>query len=334
MTCEPGATGAMESPNTEAIGQAAEPSAVYRASLIKRRRRTKAEIQALECGLLAILVKHRPLSMTVRQVFYQAIAHGFADKTEQEYDNTVCRLLTRLRKQGRLPFSWISDNSRWVRRARTYRGLQDALEATVAAYRRSIWQDQVARVEVWIEKDALAGVVSDITEAWDVPLFVVRGYASTTYLYAAADDAREAGKPTFVYYFGDHDPSGLDIARHVEKELRTYAPDVELHFAPPAVTAEQIARFNLPTRPTKTTDSRAKKFSGESVDLDALPIAEFRRLVTECIERHVDRDLLERLQRVEAAERRAFEAIANYNWSKLVGEFEARNDPEGSGWIA
>jgi hypothetical protein len=69
------------------------------------------------------------------------------------------------------------------------------------------------------------------------------------------------------------------------------------------VTREQVELWNLPSRPTKTTDTRAKKFVGTSVELDAIPAIKLRELVRDCIERHVDKEQLAVLQAAEASER-------------------------------
>jgi hypothetical protein len=83
-----------------------------------------------------------------------------------------------------------------------------------------------------------------------------------------------------------------------------YAPSAEIHFERPAVTREQVEQWNLPTRPTKQTDTRAKKFANAtSVELDAIPAAKLRELVRECIERHVDREKLALLRVAEESER-------------------------------
>ena len=100
-------------------------------------------------------------------------------------------------------------------------------------------------------------------------------------------------KPAYIYHFGDLDPCGVDAARDIEAKLRRYAPEAEIHFERPAVTRAQVEEWNLPTRPTKMTDTRAKKFVGTSVELDAIPAAKLRELVRECIERHVDKQQLE-----------------------------------------
>jgi hypothetical protein len=142
------------------------------------------------------------------------------------------------------------------------------------------------------------------TEVYDVPLMVARGYASITFLHTAAMAIKEKNKPAYIYHFGDLDPSGVDAARDIEAKLRRYASEAEIHFARPAVTREQVERWNLPTRPTKQSDTRAKKFAhATSVELDAIPARQLRELVRECIERHVDQDQLKLLRVAEQSER-------------------------------
>jgi hypothetical protein len=125
-------------------------------------------------------------------------------------------------------------------------------------------------VEVWLEKDALAGVLYEETDRWDVPLMVTRGYASLSYLYHAAMRITESRKPAHLYYFGDFDPSGVDITRAVEEGIRELGPDADIEFERVAVTEDQIQSMRLPTRPTKGSDSRRKNFKGDSVEVDAI----------------------------------------------------------------
>ncbi len=158
-------------------------------------------------------------------------------------------------------------------------------------------------VECWIEKDALAGVLMQETETYDVPLMVARGYASISFLHSAAKAIETGGKPAYIYHFGDLDPSGVDAARDIEAKLRRYAPNAEIHFERPAVTRQQVEAGDLPTRPTKMTDTRAKKFAGTSVELDAIPAAKLRELVRGCIERHVDQEQIKILRAAEESER-------------------------------
>lgn len=138
------------------------------------------------------------------------------------------------------------------------------------------------------------------TEKWDVPLMVTRGFASLSYLHDAAEVIAWHEKPAYVYFLGDHDPSGLDITRNVERRLREFAPDAEIHFQRIAVTLEQIEAWNLPTRPTKKTDSRSKNFEGESVEVDAIRPTELRQLVRDTITQHIDPHVHQKLLAAES----------------------------------
>ena len=181
----------------------------------------------------------------------QLVSRGLIRKTESEYKNMVVRLLTKMRMSGELPFGWIADSTRWMRKPTTDDSLGALLSRTAETYRRDFWATQDAYVEIWLEKEALAGVLVQITDPWDVPLMVTRGYSSITFLHSAAAQIRDIKKPTYLYYFGDHDPSGKDISRNVRERITEFAPDADVTFERVAVTPEQIAEWELPTRPTK-----------------------------------------------------------------------------------
>jgi hypothetical protein len=293
----------------------------YRSRPIKRVRRTQAEIAALRDRLFDIVEANKPA--TVRQVFYLAVTQLELAKTEATYKNVVCRLLGIMRREKQLPYDWIADNTRWQRKPRTYGSLEDALYATAEWYRRDLWADADSYVEIWTEKDAIAGVIYQVTGKWDVPLMVSRGFSSISFLHSAAEAIAAKSKPTFLYYFGDHDPSGVHIDRSIERELVALAPDAEIHFKRIAVTLEQIEELSLPTRPTKKTDSRSRSFTGESVEVDAIPPRTLQRMVEDCIIRHVDHERLERLKLVERAERETLQRFANVDSDRLQEIAEA-----------
>lgn len=273
----------------------------YVPSDIKRSRRGKVAMAGIRDGMQATLSDDHP--QTVRQVFYAMTIRGLIAKAEIEYHRTVVRLLSEMREAGDIPFEWIADNTRWMRKPSTFTGIESCLNSTASFYRRDLWAAMPVYVEVWCEKDALAGVLMEETQVYDVPLMVARGYSSISFLHSAAMAIKAKGKPAWIYHFGDLDPSGVDAARDIEAKLRRYAPDAEIHFERPAVTRAQADEWNLPSRPTKTTDTRAKKFVGTSVELDAIPARKLRELVRECIERHVDRQKLEFLRIAEKSER-------------------------------
>ena len=158
------------------------------------------------------------------------------------------------------------------------------------------------------------------TNPYDVPLMVAKGFASETYLYEAAETIADKDKPAYIYAFFDRDPSGAHSAKHIERKLREFAPDAEVHFELVAVTPQQIEEWDLTTRDTKRGDNRhARNFVGDSCELDSIPPDKLRGLVRECIERHIDPDHLNTLRVAEASERSALKMFAR-NWREEQSE--------------
>lgn len=245
---------------------------------------------------------------TVRQVFYQAVVRGLVPKDETKGYRVVQRRLLKLREDGRIPYGEITDNARMVRRRDRWNSPEHFAREAASRYRRDYWAESPVRVEVWLEKDALAGVLFPVVvDECGLDLYVTRGFASVTYLQEAAEFMLEDGRPTFVYVLTDFDPSGLSIAKIVEHELVERAWPTEVHVERLAVNRCQIDEWKLPTRPTKTTDTRARKFEQEhgtgSVELDALPPEILRDLVSASIERHMDARQLDVLKVAEREER-------------------------------
>jgi hypothetical protein len=157
---------------------------------------------------------------------------------------------------------------------------------------------------IWLEKDALAEILYPVTSMFDVPLMVARGYSSLSFLHSAAKVIAEQNCPCFIFRIGDYDPSGVNAGESIERTFRELGPQADIHFERLVVTREQIVGWRLPTRPTKVSDSRAKQFRSDiSVELNAIPAPELRRLVQQAIERHLPAAQFEVLQASEASER-------------------------------
>jgi hypothetical protein len=272
----------------------------YHPSQIKRQRATKAEVEARRETLLDIIDAGKP--MTVRQVFYQATVHGLVEKAESGYAK-VQTDLTLMRRADELPYDWLADNSRWQRKPHTFSSVEEALKQTAAFYRKSLWTDADSYVEIWLEKDALAGVIYPITSMYDVPLMVARGYASLSFLYNAAEYINTLDVPAHIYHLGDFDPSGVNAGEKIEETLNELAPDAVIYFERIAVNEEQIDAWSLPTRPTKTSDTRSKTFGDISVELDAIEPNQLRAIVQEAIEVHLPAAQFEVLKAAEESER-------------------------------
>lgn len=278
---------------------------VYDASPIKRRRATAAEMEERAEFLIAYAQEHHPV--TIRGLYYQAEVNGVPGigKDEASY-NKVQHQVLQLRRQGRLAYHWISDNTRWQRRPRTFDSWEDALAETARTYRRSLWQDADADVEVWIEKDALAGVLIPVTAEYDVPLMVSRGFTSETFAYEAVAAHEGSGRHLVVYALYDFDRSGQDAARSLSDKLMRFGAerDVEVQFHLLGLNLHQVQSWGLPTRPHKRTSAADKKWPHAfACELDAIPPDDLRALVRDAIEVHLPPDQLAHLKNVEQMER-------------------------------
>jgi len=278
---------------------------LYPASPIKRRRATAGEMEERAQFLIAYAREHHPV--TVRGLYYQCEVAGVPgiDKTENSYSKVQHQVLE-LRRQGRLPYRWIADATRRQRRPYTCLNMADALDDSVRTYRRSLWQDADADVEIWCEKDALAGVIDQVTMEYDVPLMVSRGFTSETFAFEAVDAYVGSGRPVMVYALYDFDRSGADAARSLKEKLYRFGMErgVIVRFNLIGLTLDQIEDWNLPTRPHKRATTADRNWPHPyACELDAIPPDDLRTLVQDAIEQHLPADELARLLRIEDLER-------------------------------
>jgi hypothetical protein len=244
--------------------------------------------------------------MTVRQIFYAVEVAELVPKTEAGY-RRVQRLLAKMRRCGDLSWSFIADGTRVRRMVAQWNDLADYIDSFEDGYRRNLWRDQGVRIEVWLEKDALAEVVIETTSKWRVPLMVSRGQSSVTFLHSAAMESRAAYRhnrtETWIYALYDHDAGGERAARSIAQDLPAFAL-VPIHFERLAVTAEQIEEWDLPTRPAKDSDPQAAQWGDKpAVELDAIPVDQLHQLVEDAITRHINFREWENQQTIEAEER-------------------------------
>jgi hypothetical protein len=280
---------------------AAVPSdpAVYRPSAVKRARRTDVQLADIDDVILQVLLDEHPA--TLRGTFYRVMSAGAVAKSEAGY-KLVGRQVLKLRRSRDLPYSWITDGTRYFVKPDSWNDLDEMLEDAAASYRRMLWRDQDINVQMFTEKDAITGVISGVTAEWDVPLGVLRGYCSESFAWSVAETLSRR-KPTVMYQLGDHDPSGVDAWRNFAEKVAAFAPDAEVTFQRLAVLPEQIYTLDLPTRPTKRTDSRSAGFVGESVEVDAIAPSKLRAIVRNAIEKYIDPAALALTRSVEASER-------------------------------
>jgi hypothetical protein len=274
----------------------------------QRYRRTNVELAEIDAAIYEIAEAERPAS--VRGLFYRMVSRGLVPKTDKGKNNgygVVQRRALKMRRDGRLPYGWITDGTRLRLQPDSWSSVDAALVYTAQNYRRSLWIDQDVHVEVWSEKDAIRGVVWPVTADFDVPLMIARGYSSETFLHETATDITAEGKDAVIYQLGDHDRDGVRAWEAIQKRLRAFVPDnIQLKFERIAVTPAQIVEYELPTRPDKTDSG-----FGPCVEVDAIPSTILRDLIRDAIEQWIDPEALRLTKVAEASEREVLTRIAN-----------------------
>jgi hypothetical protein len=285
---------------------------VYAASHVKRRRATKAEMAERAAFLIDYAEQHGPI--TVRGLYYQAEVAGVPgiDKTELGYGK-VQRQVLRLRRSGDLAYEHIADATRWMRKPHSHDSLWDAMEHTVRTYRRNLWRDASDYVEIWIEKDALASVIYPVTEKYDAPLMVARGFTSETFCYEAVAARQGDQRPYYIYYLGDFDRAGQDAARSLKEKLRRFSAEEgqRVIFKQLAVTQDQIRRWRLPTREPNRQSAADRNWPHSfACELDAIDPDRLRALVETAIDKHLPQHQLRVLKVAEESEREQLKMFA------------------------
>lgn len=222
--------------------------------------------------------------LTLRQLYYQFVARGYIPNRQQSYKR-LGDIVGQARLAGMIDWSHMEDRSRNLSSLTHFDGPQDALNRLADWYHVDMWANQKWRPEVWIEKDALSGVIAGVCNENDVPYFSCRGYTSLSEMWGASMRLRRYAKDDYTPYiihFGDHDPSGIDMSRDIVDRLcETFMADFE--FTRVALNMDQIEEMKPPPNPAKVTDSRYNayraQFGDESWELDALEPTQFRALI-------------------------------------------------------
>jgi len=252
------------------------------------------------------------LRLTLRQLYYQLVTQNIIANEEREYKR-LSSLLSKARLAGLTDWDAIEDRIRRPERPNEFADLDELVKVALDSYRRPRMEGQPNYVELWVEKDALAGVLAPIAKHWHITLMVNRGYSSQSAMYEAAcriDHAcRNAdGVPQaepIILYLGDLDPSGEDMVRDVRSRLNDFlwgyqdgderisptgwfidvsdALPVQVRVEKIAITPEQVAKYGPPPNPTKLKDSRAAAYIAEhghhSWEVDALRPEVLQRLI-------------------------------------------------------
>ena len=227
--------------------------------------------------------------LTLRQLFYQFVSRDLIPNTQREYKK-LGSVISDARLAGLIDWNSIVDRLRKVEQLSFWGYPQDIIRASAKQFRVDMWSNQDVRVEVWIEKDALAGVIEGVCNKHRVPYLACRGYVSQSAMYQAAlriGERRGNDQETIILHLGDHDPSGIDMTRDIKERLRLLS-GIYIDVRRLALNMDEVEEFNPPPNPAKLTDSRSQdyitNYGEDSWELDALEPSVIVQLIEEEIE--------------------------------------------------
>lgn len=140
---------------------------------------------------VAIIREYDGQKLTARQVYYQFVARDLIPNNEKSY-KTMTGMLTDARYAGLIDWDAIEDRGREPDVPSEWDSIDEIVDASVNQWRSPRWKNQPKYVELWVEKQALAGVLSPIAYRAHVPLMVNKGYSSASAMFAAAERMLEA----------------------------------------------------------------------------------------------------------------------------------------------
>lgn len=269
--------------------------------------------------------------LTLRQVYYRFVAGGLIPNRQAEYKR-LGSILNDARLAGLLDWDYITDRTRNLRSAPRWDDPEAMVTAAAGQYAIDLWADQDYRVEVWVEKDALVGIVGAAAGGLQVPYFSCRGYTSQSEVWGAAVRLMghaKAGQEPIIVHLGDHDPSGLDMSRDIRERLALF---MEHHgYQAPTVTRvalnwDQVEAYEPPPNPVKLTDSRSPAYQeawgDESWELDALEPSVLRDLIVQEVDRYRDQERYDALEARQEEERQDLQRVARH-WSVVMEHLDA-----------
>lgn len=262
-------------------------------------------------------------SLTLRQLYYQHVARGLIENTEKSYKK-MGNIINDARLAGLMDWDAIEDRTRNLQSLPTWGSPISIIRSARAGYREDKWQLQPNRIEVWVEKDALVGVIEGICNQYEIPFFACRGYTSQSEMRSAATRINEYidnGQDVTIIHLGDHDPSGIDMTRDITDRMGLFLESNYADVNRIALNINQINQYRPPPNPAKITDSRfdeyQKIYGDESWELDALEPRVISNLIEEEILALRDEDKWTEALQMEQANKEALRKVER-NWGKVI----------------
>ncbi len=228
------------------------------------------------------------LRLTLRQLYYQFVSRDLLENKKKAYKR-LGNIISDARLAGLIDWDAIEDRTRNLSGNTHWAHPGQIVRAAARSFQLDHWEGQKCRPEVWIEKEALVGVIDSICKELDVDYFACKGYVSQSEMWSAAQRLRGYGlndQTPIIIHLGDHDPSGIDMTRDIEDRqvlFRAFGCDIKRI----ALNMDQVKQYNPPPNPAKFTDSRCNgyivKYGYESWELDALEPRVLRDLIRDAV---------------------------------------------------
>ncbi|MEQ8222978.1 MAG: hypothetical protein ABRQ37_11800, partial [Candidatus Eremiobacterota bacterium] len=249
--------------------------------------------------ILEELSAYKPL--TLRQVYYQLVGKGLIENKVSQY-NMLSALLKWARIDGYISWNDIEDRVRAYHDLSGWHNSDNFIEASLRSflkgYRRDLLQSQKKYLEIWIEKDALSTIFTRVAGDYTVPVVVCRGFSSVSFLNEFKRRLKRLKqKEPLMLYFGDFDPSGVEMLEAMKITLKDELGVNGIKFKRIALMKNDIIKYRLPHNPDalKKTDTRAKKhieaYGELAVELDALRPDILEGKIKEALEKEINMNM-------------------------------------------
>ena len=255
--------------------------------------------------------------LTLRQLYYQFVARDLIENSINSYKRLGI-IISNARLAGRIDWDSIEDRTRNLEYISHWPNPASMIKSARQSYSLDKWKNQEYRIEVWIEKEALSGIIEPVCTRYDVSYFSCRGYVSQSEQYAAGNrflDYGNQGQRVLILHLGDHDPSGIDMTRDNQDRLNLFSGYVNVEVKRIALNMGQIEELNPPPNPAKLTDSRCanyiSKFGPASWELDALDPTYIDDLIGTEINNVMDHDKWAETIKKEDKDKKVFEEVEN-----------------------
>lgn len=248
--------------------------------------------------------------LTARQVYYQFVSHVPGFQNSDANYKKVTDIISKGRMAGLIDWDAIEDRGRVISMPTEFSGIGAGLQLLHDQYKVKRWEDQPRYAELWVEKQALAGVLQPIADKVHVPFMANKGYGSSSSMFEASRRLIHYGaakEEAIIFYLGDFDPSGEDMVRDIRDRLTTFGVQ-NLRVVKLALTWEQIQTYNPPPNPAKITDPRARAFieehGDESWEVNALDPTVIETIIMDAFKGIVDVKLMKAAKKREKEEKK------------------------------